>query len=84
MAKKSKKKGKPETKFSTQYTKLGKRIRELRKQRGYTSSLKFAFDNDLSHVQMARWEQGKNMNLDSLLRLAEAFKVSLADLVKDL
>jgi transcriptional regulator with XRE-family HTH domain len=64
--------------------KLGARIREMRKAKGYTSALKFAIDYEFSHVQMARWEQGANLRLDTLIRLADAFDVTLAELFKDL
>ena len=84
MAKKTKKKKiKSDSSSASVYVKLGKRIRELRKERGYTSALKFAFDNDLSHVQMSRWEQGTNMNLDSLVKLSRALGVTVSDLLKD-
>jgi hypothetical protein len=63
---------------------LGKRIRELRKQKGYTSALKFAIDKDLSPVQMGRWELGKNIRFDTLCKLADAFDISLSELLKDL
>jgi transcriptional regulator with XRE-family HTH domain len=64
--------------------KLGKRIRELRKQRGYTSALKFAIDKGLSPVQMGRWELGKNIRFDTLCKLADAFGLTLSELFQDL
>lgn len=82
--KKKKKKVSPESRYSTQFAKLGKRIKELRKQKGYTSSLKFAFDKGFSHIQMARWEKGNNISFESMLRLAEAFNISVSDLLKDI
>jgi hypothetical protein len=64
--------------------KLGAKIRQLRKAKGYTSALKFAIDYEFSHVQMARWEKGANLRLDTLIRLADAFDISLAELFEDL
>ena len=55
----------------------------MRQERGYTSALKFAFDKGLSSVQMQRWEQGNNMSFESMLRLAEAFDISVVELLKD-
>lgn len=81
---KKKKKTKTISVYSTEYAKLGKRIKELRKQKGYTSSLKFAFDNGFSHIQMARWEKGNNISFESMLRLSEAFNISVGELLKDI
>lgn len=69
--------------YDADVKKLGKRIRDLRKERGYTSALKFAFDKGLSNVQMVRWEQGRNMTFETLLKLAQAFDITLAELLKD-
>jgi transcriptional regulator with XRE-family HTH domain len=69
---------------SVMQIKLGKRIRQLRKEMGYTSALKFAIDKDISPVQMGRWELGKNIRFDTLCKLADAFDMSLSELLKDL
>ncbi len=82
MAKGSKKKRK-QTRFSSEVVQLGKRIRELRVSNGYSSALKFAFDNELSSVQMVRWEQGRNLTFETLLKLARAFNISISELLRD-
>lgn len=58
--------------------KLGKRIKELRKEQGYVSALDFALEKDVSFTQMARWETGKNMTFESLCKLAESFGMPLS------
>jgi hypothetical protein len=80
---KTTKKAKPTNPKEVQ-VKLGAKIRQLRKAKGYTSALKFAIDYEFSHVQMARWEKGANLRLDTLIRLADAFDISLEELFKEL
>jgi transcriptional regulator with XRE-family HTH domain len=80
---KVKKKVQAENNYSAAVKKLGKRIKALRMERGYSSAMKFAYDNDLSAVQMVRWEQGRNMTFETLLKLAEAFGITITDLLKD-
>lgn len=79
---KTKKSNKSDVEFQAEFVKLGKRIKALRVAAGYTSAMKFAFDNGLSAVQMARWEQGRNVTLGTLLKLAKTFKISLSELVQ--
>jgi transcriptional regulator with XRE-family HTH domain len=80
---KSKKKAQSDDTYSADVKKLGKRIKALRVEQGYTSAMKFAYDNDLSSVQMVRWEQGRNMTFETQLKLAKAFGISVAELLKD-
>ncbi|HWZ21865.1 MAG TPA: helix-turn-helix transcriptional regulator [Cytophagaceae bacterium] len=65
-------------------TNVGKRLRELRTKKGYTSFEKFAFDNDLSRVGYGEHEKGKNMTLGSLLRILDIHKISMEEFFKGL
>ena len=80
-----KQKKKPSTvkKVTPEVVKLGKRIKAMRVERGYSSAMKFAYDNELSSVQMVRWEQGRNLTFETLVKLARAFKISVSELLKD-
>ena len=83
MAKKKKKiavSGKHDGKIS----KLGARIKSLRIKQGYVSAEKFALEHDLSRVQMGRWEQGKNIRVETVFKLAEAFGITSSELLKDI
>ncbi len=60
-------------------TELGKRIRELRLERGYTSAEKFAIDHKLSRVSYTKCETGSNLTYITLRRLLKVFKISIQE-----
>lgn len=69
--------------YADRLAKLGKRIKELRKKRGYDSALDFALDKNISVTQMARWETGKkNITFESQCLLADAFGMTLSELLE--
>jgi transcriptional regulator with XRE-family HTH domain len=51
---------KNEAAFQKQLVKIGEKLAELRKKKGYTSHETFAYDHDLSRVQYWRIEKGKS------------------------
>ena len=59
--------------------KLAKRIKSLRIQKGYSSYENFAFDNNIHRAQYGRYETGTDMQFTSLLRIAEAFDMTLEE-----
>lgn len=64
--------------------KLGRRVRELRKQRGWTQE-KLEELSGLDRTYISDIERGvRNPSVKSLERLAKALKVRAAELVKDL
>lgn len=52
---------------------LGKRIKSLRIQKGYTNYENFAFDHDLPRAQFGRYEQGEDLRFSSLMKVIRAF-----------
>ena len=62
---------------------LGKRLRELRIERGYTDYEQFAFDNDLPRAQYGRYEQGKDLRFSSLVKVLKALDVSLEEFFRE-
>ncbi len=59
---------------------IGARLTELRKEKGYTSHEDFAYDFDIPRVQYWRMEKGKtNLTLKSLCRLLAIHKITLED-----
>lgn len=68
--------------LTPEMVKLGKRIRQLRKDAGYTNFMTFAYDHGFNPTQIARWEQGSNIRFDSLCRLAKAFGITVSELLK--
>ena len=59
--------------------KLGSRLREFRKARGYTNYEQFAFDHGLPRAQYGRYEKGQDLRLSSLVNVLTAMDVSLTE-----
>lgn len=55
------------------------RLKSLRIQRGYTNYEHFAYDNKISRSQYWRYENGEDIRLTTLLRILDAFDISLKD-----
>lgn len=58
---------------------LGKRLKEVRKEKGYANYEQFAFDNELPRAQYGRYEKGSDLRLSSLLKVLKAMNISLKD-----
>ena len=58
---------------------LGARIRELRKQNGFDNYEHFAYEHEISRSQYGRFEKGENLTFVTLVRLTNAFGISLKD-----
>jgi transcriptional regulator with XRE-family HTH domain len=50
---------------------LGKRIKQLRKKKGFTNYEFFAYENRIGRSQYGKYEQGVDMQFSSILRLIE-------------
>jgi transcriptional regulator with XRE-family HTH domain len=59
---------------------LGKRIKELRKQRGMTHRVMVSA-HGFHLTQIARIERGESFSVPTLLRLAETFQVPVGELI---
>ena len=71
---------KPKKKEKTKEVKqLGKRIRELRKAKGYTSQETFAYDNNYTLSYYSRIERGEDIRFSSLIKVLKALDVNLKD-----
>lgn len=64
---------------STEIKKLANRIKSLRIEKGYSSYETFAFENGIHRAQYGRYETGTDMQYTSLLRIAKAFDMTLAE-----
>ena len=58
---------------------LGKRLRQMRKEKGYSSADKFAFQNDIERALYGRYEKGQNMKFNTLMKLLYALDISPAE-----
>lgn len=61
---------------------IGKRLREVRKEKGYGSFEFFAWDNKLSSSTYKNMEHGKNVTLITLKRALKALDISIDDFFK--
>ena len=64
-----------------QLDKINIKIRNRRIELGYNSAEQFAFENKLNRSTYQRVEQGKNMTLDTLLKVAQALKIDIKELL---
>jgi len=58
---------------------LGNRLKQLRKEKGYTNYEIFAFDNNIPRAQYGRYEKGEDLKFSSLLKVLKALDISLVD-----
>lgn len=66
--------------YKTEIEKLGIRIKELRKARGYTQDQLAAY-TEMNRVNITQIESGaKNIEFMTLVRIAQALEVGLPDL----
>ena len=60
--------------------KIGKKLTQLRKDKGYTSHEDFAYDHEIPRGQYWRVEKGKtNLTLKSLVKLLTIHKMSVEE-----
>lgn len=59
--------------------KLAKRIKELRRDKGYSNYEDFAYVNDLPRAQYGRYEKGEDLKFSSLMKVIKALGISVKD-----
>lgn len=64
---------------SKDLVKLGKRIRELRKAKGFSNFEHFAYEHGFSRAQFGRYEMGEDLRYSSLLRVVRALGMTLEE-----
>lgn len=62
---------------------LGKRLRELRIEKGFTNYEQFAYENNIPRAQYGRYERGEDLRFSSLLKVLKALDVSLKEFFKE-
>lgn len=58
---------------------LGKRLQQLRIKKGYTNYEIFAYDHDLGRAQYGSYENGRNIQFDTLLKLIKLHKITIKE-----
>lgn len=61
---------------------IASRIKKIRKEKGYSSYEFFAWDHNISRIQYNRMETGTNFTIKSLLKVLDAFGMSLEEFFK--
>ncbi len=59
--------------------KLGKRIKDLRIEKGYTNYEHFAYESGISRTQYGKYEIGDNLKFLTLVKILKAMNVSLTE-----
>ena len=59
--------------------KIGERMKEIRKQKGYKNYEIFAYENDIPRAQYGRYERGSDLKLSNLLKVLNGFDMSLEE-----
>ena len=59
--------------------KLGKRIKALRIEQGYTNYEYFAYEHNIPRSQFGRYENGEDLRYSSLLRVVKAFGMTMEE-----
>jgi len=62
-----------------QLTKLGERIRNLRKEKGFSSLEIFAYEHGFGRTQYARYENGEDLRFSTLIRIVNCFGMTLEE-----
>ncbi len=64
--------------------KIGLRIKELRKAKGFTNYEHIAYELGMSRSQYWKYEQGKNIEIKTLLRILSLLDISIVEFFKGL
>jgi transcriptional regulator with XRE-family HTH domain len=62
-----------------QIVKLGNRIKELRKAKGFSNYEFFAYENRIGRSQYGRYEKGMDMQFSSIIKLIQMHGISVKD-----
>ncbi len=58
---------------------IGRHLREIRKEKGYSSAEIFAYENSLNRVSYWRIENGQNFTMKMLLKILDIHGMSLEE-----
>lgn len=61
------------------FVKMGKRIKQLRKRKGYNNHETFAYEHGFARAQFGRYERGSNLQFSTIVKIVEALDITLAE-----
>lgn len=73
---------KSEEEIQIKLEEIAGKLKQLRKDKGYSSYETFAYDNSLNRVQYWRIENGQNITLKTLLKILSIHNISIEDFFK--
>ena len=59
---------------------IGRRLKELRKSKGYSSQETFAYDAEIPRALYGKYEKGSNLTIASLFRIIKFHGLTFEDL----
>ena len=77
------KKTTPKINIEHQIINLGKRLKQLRKEKGFTNYEFFAYENKIGRSQYGKYEQGVDMQFSSILKLIEIHGMTIQEFFSD-
>ena len=63
---------------------IGEKLKQLRKDNGYTSYENFAMDHDINRMYYWGAEKGRNLSLKYLIKILKIHNLTLHEFFKDL
>ncbi len=64
--------------------KIGERLRKIRKEKGYSSPDKFAYEHGINRSQYGKYEAGsEDLRLSSLIKVLHKLGITLSEFFKD-
>lgn len=64
--------------------KIGLRLKQIRKERGFTNSDEFSYEYQLNRSQYGKYEAGsEDLRLSSLVKILDKLKIGLSDFFND-
>jgi transcriptional regulator with XRE-family HTH domain len=67
------------TEITKEFKLIAKRLKTLRKEKGYSNYEHIAFELDMSRSAYWRIESGENFEMKTLIRICKLLNISLAD-----
>ena len=65
--------------ITKQLENFGNRLKQIRKEKGYTNYEHFAYKHGFNRVQYGRYENGANISFKTLVKIVDAFDMTLED-----
>lgn len=62
--------------------KIGERMKEIRKEKGYGNYESFAYEKGIPRAQYGRYERGSDLKLSNLMKVLDGFDITLEEFFK--